>query len=100
MRHLPIEIEFDGVASLEHTVGMELTLRRGSVTVHHALVLLGLLGVTTEVEITYMLTTTTAAQTPGHRSLCPGVFHLALSVLYCLTDHSWSSKRQHTGMYY
>ena len=40
-------------------------------------------------KTTYMLTTTTAAQTPGHRLLCPGVFHLALSVLYCLTDQRW-----------
>ena len=46
MRHLPIEIEFDGISSLQDTVGMELALRRGRVTVHHALVLLGLLGVT------------------------------------------------------
>ena len=46
VRHLPIEIEFDGVSSLQDTVGMELALRRGSVAVHHALVLLGLLGVT------------------------------------------------------
>ena len=44
--HLPIEIEFNGIASLEHTVRVELTLRRGRVTVHHALVLGGLLGVT------------------------------------------------------
>ena len=46
VRHLPIEIEFDGVASLQDTVGMELALRRGGVAVHHALMLLGLLGVT------------------------------------------------------
>ena len=46
VRHLPIEIEFDGVRSLEHTVRVELTLRRGSVAVHHAPVLLCLLGVT------------------------------------------------------
>ena len=46
VRHLPIEIEFDGISSLQDTVGMELALRRGGVTVHHALVLLGLLGVT------------------------------------------------------
>ena len=45
VRHLPIEIEFDGISSLEHTIGMELALRRGSVAVHHALVLLGLLGI-------------------------------------------------------
>ena len=46
VRHLPIEIEFDGISSLQDTVGMELALRRGSVAVHHTLVLLGLLGVT------------------------------------------------------
>ena len=46
VRHLPIEIEFDGVSSLQDTVGMELALRRGGVAVHHALMLLGLLGVT------------------------------------------------------
>ena len=46
VRHLPIEIEFDGISSLQDTVGMELALRRGSVAVHHALMLLGLLGVT------------------------------------------------------
>ena len=46
VRHLPIEIEFDRVSSLQDTVGMELALRRGSVAVHHALMLLGLLGIT------------------------------------------------------
>ena len=41
--HLAIEVELNRVGSLEHTVSMELTLRRGGVTVHHALVLLALL---------------------------------------------------------
>ena len=45
MRHLPIEIEFDRVSSLEHTVRVELALRCRSVAAHHALVLGGLLGV-------------------------------------------------------
>ena len=36
---------------------------------------------TNEAEIAYMLTTATAAQTPGHRLLCPGVFHSELTVL-------------------
>ena len=43
--HLAIEVELNRVGSLEHTVGVELALRRGCVTVHHALMLLVLLRV-------------------------------------------------------
>ena len=45
VRHLAIEVELNRVGSLEHTVGMKLALRRGRVTVHHALMLLVLLRV-------------------------------------------------------
>ena len=46
VRQCAIEVELDRVSSLQDTIGMKPALRRGRVTVHHALMLLGLLGVT------------------------------------------------------
>ena len=42
VRQRAVEIELDRVARLAHAIRVELTLRRGSVTLHHALVLRGL----------------------------------------------------------
>ena len=42
VRQRAVEVKLDSISRLAHTIGMELTLRRGRVTMHHTLVLGGL----------------------------------------------------------